>query len=254
MEVESWSRWPVEQGPRDSRRWGPQFWRFLHVYAAFASEWNDATEICIGSILNTLPCTVCATHAKEFRTKVPFRAGGKSPSEWVLELHNRVSSIHAQDLSMPWTMEHLKAAVVSWLQITTEYARVRQRLDVIEQILAGEADASVERPKAISMMCSAQPRAAKKSGTTGVPSDNKHLGGLHRNVRPTFYALCCRHDVQLSQLMENKKRRLEQFRILWKCLRANETAHNWADWPYINIRLHSDLQTSSTRMNPRHTT
>jgi hypothetical protein len=233
MNIDSAFSWPVNEGPHDSRRWGPHFWRFLHLYTALGPRtWTPDSVACVTSLLKTLPCDVCTKHALAYLSQnppVPLKEThtALSPSEWVLELHNHVAAKHAHSTTVAkWDVSHLSAAVVSWLQLPTDYARVSDRLDVIEHILSRPVSKKPSRPTpSVQKTSQDMPGSIKMSSELQVDAT--------KVSRSLFYQVCCEHDTQLSQMSGKKASRITIFRAMWKCIIANRASHDWKRWPCI---------------------
>jgi len=238
MDLEKLALWPENEGPYSSRRWGPHFWRFLHIYVALnPGGWNKDTRLCVVSLLRTLPCEVCRQHAVEYLAQNPIETSNasnegsgreNSPSQWVLNLHNHVAANHSESKQMPWSFEKVQSAVICWLMLPGESLTMKksrgdlpeldrvgasERLDAIEEMLL---DISPPPP----------PLVLRQTKTRAYKQRPKLSFSL-------MYTLFKQHDVRTRELSNSKKQRLSEFRFMWKSM-----PHSWDQvwserWPRL---------------------
>lgn len=80
-------------------RWGPIFWRFLHVAVEIncssdgTSVWTEELCALIVNTIKIIPCPVCRIEATKYVVSHPPASAGTTwtPVEWVSSLHNYVS-------------------------------------------------------------------------------------------------------------------------------------------------------------------
>ena len=110
----------LELGDKSVRyppRWGPAFWKYLHMACIFYSKWETDVKKCITSAIFVIPCCICKDHATNFILNNEMGIETVPPFAYINNLHNSVNSANGLE---KFELRASFERTVSWLRLPEE--------------------------------------------------------------------------------------------------------------------------------------
>ena len=105
-----WGNYSARYPPR----WGPTFWKYLHMASIFYGDWDITITKCITSTVSVIPCDICKNHALEFLKNNEMGVQTIPPFKYINNLHNSVNSANGhRELDLNTSFKQ----TVSWLKL-----------------------------------------------------------------------------------------------------------------------------------------